>query len=127
MDAFTVPHDDEHLGSIPAHAERLDWITVSNGSAGLAIILAQRAALFIDGRYTVQARMQAPAELFEFLHLVRNPHVQWLASVCRRRVGFDPACNKLAWYQNARAVLADRGIALVRWTGTSSICTGSIV
>ena len=80
LDAFIVPHDDEHLGEyIPADAERLDWITGFNGSAGLAIIMAQRAALFIDGRYTVQARMQAPAELFEFLHLNEDPHVQWLA------------------------------------------------
>ena len=86
LDAFIVPHDDEHLGEyIPAYAERLDWITGFNGSAGVAIIMAQRAALFVDGRYTVQARMQTPAELFEFLHLIENPHVQWLAEQLRQQ------------------------------------------
>ena len=117
LDAFIVPHDDEHLGEyIPAYAERLDWITGFNGSAGLAIILAQRAALFIDGRYTVQARMQAPAELFEFLHLVEDPHVQWLADQLPSgaRVGFDARLHSLAWYHNAKAVLTERGIELVR-------------
>ncbi len=117
LDAFIVPHDDEHLGEyIPAYAERLDWITGFNGSAGLAIIMAHRAALFIDGRYTVQARMQAPAELFEFLHLNEDPHVQWLAEQLPSgsRVGFDARLHSLAWYQNANAVLADHGIELVR-------------
>mgnify|MGYP003477453509 CR=1 FL=1 len=117
LDAFIVPHDDEHLGEyIPAYAERLDWITGFNGSAGLAIIMAQRAALFVDGRYTVQARMQAPAELFEFLHLNEDPHVQWLAEQLPSgaRVGFDPRLHSLAWYQSAKPILAERGIALVR-------------
>lgn len=105
LDAFIVPHDDEHLGEyIPAYAERLDWITGFNGSAGLAIILAQRAALFIDGRYTVQARMQAPAELFEFLHLNEDPHVQWLAEQlpAGSRVGFDARLHSLAWYDTPK-------------------------
>mgnify|MGYP000511773368 FL=1 len=107
LDAFIVPHDDEHLGEyIPAYAERLDWITGFNGSAGLAIILAQRAALFVDGRYTVQARMQAPAELFEFLHLNEDPHVQWLADQLPSgaRVGFDARLHSLAWYQSAKPI-----------------------
>lgn len=117
LDAFIVPHDDEHLGEyIPAYAERLDWITGFNGSAGVAIIMAQRAALFVDGRYTVQARMQTPAELFEFLHLIENPHVQWLAEQLPSgsRVGFDARLHSLTWYKNAKAVLADRGIELIR-------------
>ncbi|MGL4250128.1 MAG: aminopeptidase P family protein [Aeromonas sp.] len=119
LDAFIVPHDDEHLGEyIPANAERLDWITGFNGSAGVAIIMAQRAALFVDGRYTVQARMQAPAELFEFLHLVEHPHVQWLAEQLPSgsRVGFDARLHSLTWYRHAQAVLVQRGIELVRVT-----------
>jgi Xaa-Pro aminopeptidase len=117
LDAFIVPHDDEHLGEyIPAYAERLDWITGFNGSAGVAIIMTQRAALFVDGRYTVQARMQTPAELFEFLHLNEDPHVQWLAEQLPSgaRVGFDARLHSLTWYNTAKAVLADRGIELIR-------------
>ncbi|PJG60395.1 aminopeptidase P family protein [Aeromonas cavernicola] len=119
LDAFIIPHDDEHLGEyIPAYAERLDWVTGFNGSAGLAILLADRAALFVDGRYTVQARMQAPASLFEFLHLIEQPHVQWLAEQlpAGARVGFDPRLHSLTWYRTAQAVLADHGIELVRVT-----------
>ena len=58
--------------------------------------MAHRAALFIDGRYTVQARMQAPAELFEFLHLNEDPHVQWLADSCPQAPGSVsmPACTQ---------------------------------
>lgn len=117
LDAFIVPHDDEHLGEyIPAYAERLDWLTGFNGSAGIAIILAQRAALFVDGRYTVQAPMQVPAQLFEFLHLNNDPHIPWLAEQLPSgaRVGFDARLHSLTWYNNAKAVLAERGIELVR-------------
>ncbi|TNI68279.1 hypothetical protein CF133_22245, partial [Aeromonas salmonicida] len=74
LDAFIVPHDDEHLGEyIPADAERLAWLTGFNGSAGVAVVLTNRAALFVDGRYTVQARLQAPGEIFEYHHLVATP------------------------------------------------------
>lgn len=60
--------------------------------------------------------MQAPAELFEFLHLVEDPHVQWLADQLPSgsRVGFDARLHSLAWYHNAKAVLTERGIELVR-------------
>ncbi|MCS3461070.1 aminopeptidase P family protein [Aeromonas sp. BIGb0445] len=119
LDAFIVPHDDEHLGEyIPAHAERLDWLTGFNGSAGLAIILAKQAALFVDGRYTVQARMQTPAHLFSFLHLNEDPHVSWLADQLEpgNRVGFDPRLHSLTWYQHANAQLSERGITLVAIT-----------
>ncbi|MGL5452396.1 MAG: aminopeptidase P family protein [Aeromonas sp.] len=117
LDAFIVPHDDEHLGEyIPAYAERLDWLTGFNGSAGIAIILAQRAALFVDGRYTVQARLQTPTPLFELLHLNNAPHVQWLADQlpAGSRVGFDAHLHSLTWYHATKAILADRGIELIR-------------
>ncbi|MHA6999634.1 aminopeptidase P family protein [Aeromonas schubertii] len=116
LDAFIVPHDDEHLGEyIPADAERLAWLTGFNGSAGVAVVLTNRAALFVDGRYTVQARLQAPGEIFEYHHLVETPHVAWLADQLERgaRVGFDPRLHSLNGYREAKALLADRGIELV--------------
>lgn len=116
LDAFIVPHDDDHLGEyIPAEAERLAWVTGFTGSAGLAIVLQERAALFIDGRYTVQARHQAPGEIFEYHHLIETPHVAWLADQLERgsRVGFDPRLHSLNWYRDADALLAERGIELV--------------
>jgi hypothetical protein len=60
--AFCVPRADEYLGEyIPEHNERLRWLTGFTGSAGMAVVLADRAAIFIDGRYTVQVRRQVDA------------------------------------------------------------------
>ena len=51
LDALIIPHDDEHLGEyLPAEAERLAWATGFTGSAGFAILLAEKAALFVDGQ-----------------------------------------------------------------------------
>ncbi|QFI56096.1 aminopeptidase P family protein [Aeromonas simiae] len=119
LDAFIVPHDDEHLGEyIPAEAERLAWVTGFTGSAGLAVLLIERAALFIDGRYTVQARLQAPGEIFEYHHLIDTPHLVWLADQLERgaKVGFDPRLHSLNWYREADALLRERGIELVQVT-----------
>ncbi|MFM5464708.1 aminopeptidase P family protein [Aeromonas simiae] len=116
LDAFIVPHDDEHLGEyIPAEAERLAWVTGFTGSAGLAVLLIERAALFIDGRYTVQARLQAPGEIFEYHHLIETPHLVWLADQLERgaKVGFDPRLHSLNWFREADALLRERGIELV--------------
>ena len=86
IDAIVIPHDDEHLGEyIPPEAERLRWISGFTGSAGVAVILSAKAALFVDGRYTVQARQQTSEKLFEILHLVEQPHMEWLLGVLQRK------------------------------------------
>lgn len=67
---FLVPRADEHQNEyVPASAERLLWLTGFSGSAGLAVVLRDRAALFIDGRYTVQAPSQIDTAVFEPLHV----------------------------------------------------------
>ena len=59
LDGFVVPHADEHQGEyLPAHAERLAWLTAFTGSAGAAVVLKDKAAIFVDGRYTLQVRNQ---------------------------------------------------------------------
>ena len=56
IDGFIVPREDEFMGEyIPACGERLKWLTGFGGSAGIAIILKSKAALFLDGRYTLEA------------------------------------------------------------------------
>ncbi|NNF80577.1 MAG: aminopeptidase P family protein, partial [Rhizobiales bacterium] len=56
LDGFVVPRSDEHQGEyVGPHAERLAWLTGFTGSAGAAVVLADKAAVFVDGRYTVQA------------------------------------------------------------------------
>ena len=62
---FIVPRADEHQGEyVPARARRLAWLTGFTGSAGVAVVLAERAAIFVDGRYTLQVRSEVPELLF---------------------------------------------------------------
>lgn len=101
LDGFVIPHSDEHQGEyIPPSALRLAWITGFTGSAGMAIVLAERAALFVDGRYTLQAAQQVDGQLFEQLHLIERPAHQWLADTlpAGTRLGYDP------WLQTPNAV-----------------------
>ncbi len=116
VDALLVPRADEYLGEyIPERNERLHWLTGFTGSAGIAIVLRERAALFVDGRYTVQVRQQVDPALFSFLHLVDTPQVPWLIDSLPSgaSIGFDPRLHTLAWYRQAHRTLADAEIALV--------------
>lgn len=116
FDALFVPRADEYLGEyIPPHNERLRWISGFTGSAGLAVILSQSAAIFVDGRYTVQVQRQVDPMLFEYHHLVEEPHLGWLVSQLQSgaRVACDPRLHSLAWFREAEAKLARAGIELV--------------
>ena len=74
LDGFVVPRADRHQNEyVPACEERLAWLTGFTGSAGTAIVLHDRAALFVDGRYTVQAREQVDTALFAIEHSVETP------------------------------------------------------
>lgn len=79
LDGFIVPRADEHLGEyVPPAAERLAWLTGFTGSAGLAIVLATRAAVFTDGRYTLQLEQEADVALWERCHVTETPPAAWL-------------------------------------------------
>ena len=81
LDGFIVPRADEHQGEyVPACGQRLAWLTGFTGSAGMAIVLTDRAALFVDGRYTLQAAAQVDPALFEIRHLIEEPPAQWLGT-----------------------------------------------
>ena len=81
LDGFLVPRADEHLGEYVApYAERLAWLTGFTGSAGLAVVLARRAALFVDGRYTLQAAAEVDPALFELGPLDEPPPEEWIAA-----------------------------------------------
>ena len=93
VDAYIVPHADEHQGEyVAAYAARLEWLTGFSGSAGLAIITKDAAAVFIDGRYTLQVRDQVDGRMYEYRHLIDEPPQMWLASQLKAgmRLGFDP-------------------------------------
>ena len=71
LHGFVVPRADEHQGEyVPPHAERLSWLTGFTGSAGLAIVLLDSAAIFVDGRYTLQVVAEVDGALFAPQHLV---------------------------------------------------------
>ena len=77
FDGFIVPRSDEHQGEyVPPRGQRLAWLTGFTGSAGLAIVLRDRAALFVDGRYTLQAAAQVDTGLYEIHHLIEEPPAQ---------------------------------------------------
>ncbi|WP_114376664.1 aminopeptidase P family protein [Elioraea thermophila] len=101
LDGFLIPRADEHLGEyIPASAERLRWLTGFTGSAGLAVVLRDRAAFFTDGRYQTQARAEVDLGAFELRHLIDEPPETWLAASVRAgaAIGYDP------WLHSAEAV-----------------------
>lgn len=115
-DALVVPRADEYLGEyIPAHNERLRWVSGFTGSAGVVLVLQDRAVIFVDGRYTVQVRNEVSTELFEYQHLVDTPHVKWLAQNLSRdaRIACDPRLHSLGWYRDAAHRLSAAGMELV--------------
>src|SRR3954469_10678115 len=93
LDGFIVPRGDRHQNEyVPPSEERLAWLTGFTGSAGAAIVLADRAAIFVDGRYQLQVRDQVDTALFAVEHLVENPPVKWLQAklTAGARIGYDP-------------------------------------
>ncbi|MPY68727.1 MAG: M24 family metallopeptidase [Alphaproteobacteria bacterium] len=93
VDGFLVPLADEHQSEFPpASARRLHWLTGFGGSAGLAIVLQGEAAIFVDGRYTLQVREQVDTALFTPLHITEQPPGDWLAGhlPAGGRLGYDP-------------------------------------
>jgi Xaa-Pro aminopeptidase len=116
LDAFIVPRADEYLGEyVPEHNERLRWISGFTGSAGVAVILTDRAALFVDGRYTVQAAQQVDSLQFEMNHLIEQPYLDWICKTLKpgQSVGFDPRMFTYAWFEQAKVQLAAHQLTLI--------------
>ena len=93
LDGYIVPRTDEHQNEYVApNSDRLKWLTGFSGSAGLAIVLADKAALFVDGRYTVQVREQVDVAVFEPQHLIDAPPEGWIAAHvwAGAKIGYDP-------------------------------------
>jgi len=98
LDYFIVPHDDEYQNEyIPPHADRLAWLTGFTGSAGIAIVAESQAALFVDGRYVIQAANQVDASLFEIIQIFDQDPVAWLTKnvTSGQMVGFDPKLHSV--------------------------------
>lgn len=93
LTGFIVPHADEHQSEyLPPSAERLAWLTGFTGSAGTAVVLRDEAAVFVDGRYTIQAAAQVDQSAFALQHLLDTPPWTWLKARVQPgdRIGYDP-------------------------------------
>ena len=111
VQGFIIPRSDEHLGEyVPPSGDRLAWLTGFTGSAGMAIVLPDRAAVFTDGRYTLQVRDQTDPALWECRHITDEPAADWLkAHAADLAIGYDP------WLHAAPAIerLAVPGVHFV--------------
>lgn len=116
LDGYIVPRSDEHQGEyVPACAERLFWLTGFSGSAGTAVVLTRKAAIFVDGRYTVQAREQTDHATFELRQVPGDKLSNWIAENAGKgaRIGYDPKLHTLSEIEQLEKALATRGIELV--------------
>ncbi|WP_341760241.1 aminopeptidase P family protein [Candidatus Endowatersipora endosymbiont of Watersipora subatra] len=93
LDVLIIPHTDEHRNEyLPAHHERLAWISDFTGSEGMAIITLKQALLFVDGRYTIQASKQMDLDNWVIENLITKPPSEWLRThtIPHWTVGIDP-------------------------------------
>ncbi len=115
LKGFLVPHSDEHQNEfLSPSAERLAWLTGFTGSAGVAIVLDKAAALFVDGRYILQARAQTDSALFEVLQTPDAKPSAWIAEQLSRgaALGYDPALHTIKEIERLTETLAKSGIKL---------------
>ena len=116
LDGFIVPRADEHQNEyVPKCAERLAWLTGFTGSAGAAVVLADKAALFVDGRYTLQAEKEIDTGLFAIVDVTRTPLSSWVAEQISegQRIGYDPWVHTPGQADSLRDKLASKAAELV--------------
>jgi Xaa-Pro aminopeptidase len=116
LDGFVVPISDEHMSEyVGGYAQRLAWLTGFGGSAGTAVILKDKAAMFVDGRYTLQVRDQVDGRLYDYRSVPQDGPAQWLGDNAPEgaRVGYDPWLHSRGWAKAAAKALEARGAALV--------------
>lgn len=116
LDGFVVPLTDEHMSEyVGAYAQRLAWLTGFQGSAGSAVVLPEEAAIFVDGRYTLQVREQVDGNLWQYESVPQTSVASWLGAHAADggRIGYDPWLHTRAWVQQATAALAEKGATLV--------------
>ncbi len=116
LDGFIIPHDDEYQNEyIPAYSERLMWASGFSGSAGAAIVMQNRAVIFVDGRYTLQARAQVDEAHFSYEDISARPPRDWLAAQASRgdRIGYDPMLHTVAGVKALKASAEKSGFELI--------------
>ena len=116
MTGFVLPISDEHMSEyIGAYAQRLAWLTGFGGSAGTAVVLAQKAAILVDGRYTLQVADEVDGRLYAHENVPATSPAKWLAAhvTAGDRIGYDPWLHSRPWAEATGAALAKLGATLV--------------
>jgi len=115
LDGFLVPREDEHQGEyVPARGQRLAWLTGFTGSAGVALVLADKAMIFVDGRYHVQVRQQTDGTIFSYEDLMTTSPAKWLDEQgAGLKIGFDPWLHTIRQARDLRLALDDKKGMLV--------------
>jgi Xaa-Pro aminopeptidase len=116
LDGFVVPLTDEHMSEyVGSYAQRLAWLTGFQGSAGSAVVLPEQAAIFTDGRYTIQVRQQVSPTEWKYESVPETSVAKWLKEHAPNgaRIGYDPWLHTSEWVKQATAQLAAKGAELV--------------
>ena len=120
LQGFIVPISDEHMSEyVGDYAQRLAWLMGFTGSAGTGAVLEDAAALFVDGRYTVQAEEQVASSKIDRMQIPAHRIETWLQSQAKEgdKIGFDPWLHTITWARQAKAALKRAGADLVATNG----------
>lgn len=113
LDGFIIPLTDEHMSEyVGDYAQRLAYMTGFTGSAGTAVVLRDKAAIFVDGRYTLQVEDQVDHTLFERCHMEAYPLDSWIIdnADAKARIGYDPTLCTPDWVQKIDKALRDASL-----------------
>ncbi|MEO0462787.1 MAG: aminopeptidase P family protein [Pseudomonadota bacterium] len=116
LDGFVIPICDEHMSEyVGEYAQRLAWLTGFGGSAGFAAVTLDHAAIFVDGRYTVQVREQVDETLFAYRSVPKDTLGAWLKEVAQpgAKIAYDPWLHTWKWVESLEQVVEPAGIAMV--------------
>ncbi|PVB61642.1 aminopeptidase P family protein [Labrenzia sp. 011] len=116
LDGFLIPRADAHQSEyVPPHDCRLQWLTGFSGSAGVAAVLGDDAAIFVDGRYTIQVREQVDMDVFPARHLIDEPVTEWLAARLQpgQKLGVDAMLHTVREVRRLKEICAQAGAELV--------------
>ncbi|MCL6270643.1 aminopeptidase P family protein [Sansalvadorimonas sp. 2012CJ34-2] len=116
LDAFLLPTADPHLGEYqPENAHRVTWLSGFHGENCMVVITKDTAGIFVDGRFTVQVKQQVPADIFQYLHINNDCHLNWTMDnlSAGARIAVDASLFGISWYKNAEKAFTGKGFEIV--------------